>query len=249
MLFRQLFEPETSTDTYVLADDATKEAVIIDPVRETIERDVTLLHQLGLSLRYVMETHVHADHVTSAGLLRERTGTLTVVSKDGGAPCADVLPSDGDVIRCGALALEVRRTPGHTNGCVTYVEHTHKLAFTGDALLIRGCGRTDFQQGDPHTLYRSVHDRIFSLPDDTAIYPGHDNKGCTSSTVGEEKAFNPRLGRGISEAQFVALMGSLQLAVPQKMHEAVPANLRCGRPDPSLTQAFVDVDTGHATAR
>jgi glyoxylase-like metal-dependent hydrolase (beta-lactamase superfamily II)/rhodanese-related sulfurtransferase len=230
MLFRQMFEPETSTYTYLLADEATKEAVLIDPVRETVERDAAVIEELGLKLVYVLDTHVHADHVTGAGLLRERTGARTVVGKDGGAPCADVLAGHGDVIRFGRHALEVRATPGHTNGCLTYVDHEHRRAFTGDALLIRGCGRTDFQQGDSRRLYRSIHEQVFTLPDDTAVYPGHDYKGRTMSTVGEEKALNPRLGGGRSEDAFVELMANLKLSYPKKIDEALPANLRCGVP-------------------
>jgi sulfur dioxygenase len=241
MLFRQLFEPETSTYTYLLADEQTKEAVLIDPVRETIDRDVQILLELGLKLVHVLETHVHADHVTSAGLLRERFGARTVVSKDGGAPCADVLARDGDIIRFGKHQLEVRQTPGHTNGCITYVEPEMKMAFTGDTLLIRGCGRTDFQQGDARKLYRSVHDKIFTLTDDTKIYPGHDYKGRTVSTVGEEKAFNPRLGGKTTEAQFVEIMGHLKLAYPKKIDEAVPANLKCGLPEARVPQDARDV--------
>jgi sulfur dioxygenase len=230
MLFRQLFEPETSTYTYLLADEQTREAVLIDPVRETLERDVELLSELGLRLVAVAETHVHADHVTSAGLLRERFGAKTHVSHAGGAPCADVPVKEGDAIRFGRHVLEVRQTPGHTDGCVTYVEAEHKMAFTGDALLIRGCGRTDFQQGDSRKLYRSVHEKIFALPDDTFIYPGHDYQGRTVTTVGEEKRSNPRLGGGKTEDEFVALMANLKLAYPKKIDEAVPANLQCGLP-------------------
>jgi sulfur dioxygenase len=242
MLFRQLFEAETSTYTYLLADEQTKEAVLIDPVREAVDRDVQLVRELGLTLTHVLETHVHADHVTSAGLLRERLGAKTVIGRDGGAPCADVLAQDGDVIRFGGHRLEVRATPGHTNGCVTYVEPATKRAFTGDALLIRGCGRTDFQQGDARRLYRSVHDRIFTLPDDTRIYPGHDYKGRTVSTVGEEKAWNPRLGGATTEEQFVAIMAGLKLAYPKKIAEAVPANLQCGLPEARVPQEARDVD-------
>lgn len=241
MLFRQMFEPETSTYTYLLADEQTKEAVLIDPVRETIDRDVQILDELGLTLTHVLETHVHADHVTSAGLLRERFGAKTVVSKDGGAPCADVLAKDGDVIRFGKHQLEVRQTPGHTNGCVTYIEPETKAAFTGDTLLIRGCGRTDFQQGDARKLFRSVHDKIFTLADDTKIFPGHDYKGRTMSTVAEEKALNPRLGGGRTEDEFVEIMANLKLAYPKKIDEAVPANLKCGLPEGRVLQDARDV--------
>jgi glyoxylase-like metal-dependent hydrolase (beta-lactamase superfamily II)/rhodanese-related sulfurtransferase len=230
MLFRQLFEAETSTYTYLLADPRSKEAVLIDPVRETLDRDVKLLQDLGLTLKYVLETHVHADHVTSAGSLRARLGAKTVVAKAGGAACADVPVQDGDVIRFGDQQVEVRATPGHTDGCVTYVaaDDRQTMAFTGDALLIRGCGRTDFQQGDARRLYRSVHDKVFTLPDSTAIYPGHDYQGRTMTTVDEEKRLNPRLGGGKSEDQFVEIMANLQLAKPKKIDEAVPANLKCG---------------------
>ena len=232
MLFRQLFEPQTSTYSYLLADEETKQAVLIDPVRETLARDVQLLEELGLTLRFVLETHVHADHVTSAGPLRERFGAQTVVSKAGGAPCADRPVVDGDVLDFGRHRIEVRATPGHTDGCVTYVVRDGAVtrAFSGDALLIRGCGRTDFQQGDAHKLYRSVHDKVFTLPDDTLIYPAHDYQGRTVTTVAEEKLHNPRLGLAIAEEAFVEIMANLKLAAPKKIDEAVPANLKCGMP-------------------
>jgi len=228
MLFRQLFDRDTSTYTYLLADEVSRAAVLIDSVREQLERDLALLEDLDLTLTYVLETHVHADHVTSAALLRERTGARTVVSHAGGAPCADLQVRNGDVIRFGAHALEVRATPGHTSGCVTYVTENRCMAFTGDALLIRGCGRTDFQEGDAHTLFQSVRGRIFTLPDECAIYPGHDYAGRTVSTVGEEKRLNPRLGAHRSEAEFVEIMENLGLAPPQRLDEALPANRNCG---------------------
>jgi sulfur dioxygenase len=245
MLFRQLFDPETSTYTYLLADEETREAVLIDPVLEQVARDTKLLDELGLKLKYVLETHVHADHVTGGGTLRERLGAKTVVSSQGGAPCADVPVDDGDTVRFGKHALEVRSTPGHTNGCVTYVTADkvdgRRFAFTGDALLIRGCGRTDFQQGDSRKLYRSVHDKIFSLEDDTALWVGHDYQGRTVTTVREEKLFNPRLGGGKTEDEFVQLMADLKLQRPKKIDIAVPANLQCGLPErqdaPVLTEA------------
>ena len=238
MLFRQLFEAETSTYTYLLADEQTRDAVLIDPVRETIERDVKLLQELKLHLRYVLDTHVHADHVTSSGALRERLGALTAVSKDGGAPCANVLVGNGDTLTFGRHTIEVRATPGHTDGCVTYVvrDGDRTMAFTGDALLIRGCGRTDFQQGSAQRLFHSVHDQIFSLPKDTFVYPAHDYLGRTMTTVGEEFELNPRLGGGRSEEEFVDIMTSLKLARPKKIDEAVPANLQCGMPEVRLPQ-------------
>jgi glyoxylase-like metal-dependent hydrolase (beta-lactamase superfamily II) len=228
MIFRQLFDRESCTYTYLVGDDATGEAVLIDPVREHVDRDVRLLAELGLSLRYTMDTHVHADHVTGAGTLRQRLSSRGVVSQFGGAPCADVPVGEGDTVHVGALTFEVRSTPGHTDGCVTFVLHSGRRAFTGDALLVRGCGRTDFQQGDSRRLYQSVHTRILSLPDDYALYPGHDYLGRTMTTVAEEKAHNPRLGGGRTEDEFVEIMAKLELSLPQKMAEAVPANLNCG---------------------
>lgn len=230
MIFRQLIDRESSTFSYLIGDPESREAVLIDPVRDQIERDVELLAELDLRLKYVLDTHVHADHITASGLLRARLGAQTVVSKQGGAPCADLLVSDRDTITIGSLSFEVRATPGHTNGCVTYVlrDGERTLAFTGDALLIRGCGRTDFQQGDPHRLYHSVHTQIFSLPPDTLLYPGHDYRGRTVTSVAEELRHNRRLGGGKTEAEFVEIMKNLQLQYPAKIDQALPANLSCG---------------------
>ncbi len=228
MLLRQLFDHETWTYTYLVADENSGKAVLIDPVVDQIERDIQLLDELGLELVYTMDTHAHADHITASGLLRERLGSKAVVGANAGAVCADVLVEDGSTLEAGGLKFEVRSTPGHTDGCVTYVTSDHKHAFTGDAILIRGTGRTDFQQGDPHKLYRSIHDKIFTLPDDTIIWPGHDYRGRTLTTIGEEKKLNPRVGDGKSEAEFVEIMDNLNLPTPKKIHEAVPANLHCG---------------------
>lgn len=230
MLFRQLFDRDTCTYTYVLADEDTREAVLIDPVLELFERDRVLLEELGLTLVHTIETHVHADHVTASGRFRHALGSRSVVSANAGADCGDVQIHHRETIQVGRHTLEARWTPGHTDGCVTWVDHEHRRVFTGDALFIRGCGRTDFQQGDAATLYRSVHDEIFSLGDDYTLYPGHDYKGRTSSTVGEERQFNPRLGGGKSEATFVEIMHNLKLAHPARMHVAVPANMACGLP-------------------
>ncbi|MFT5685472.1 MAG: sulfur dioxygenase [Myxococcota bacterium] len=202
--------------------------MLIDSVREHIDRDRGLLEELGLTLKYTLETHVHADHVTASGLFRARLGSRSAVSALGGASCADIQLADGDTLRFGAQTLEARATPGHTNGCMIFVHHAAGMAFTGDTLLVRGCGRTDFQQGDPVTLYRSVHGKIFTLPDATCLYPGHDYKGRTCTSVLEEKKFNPRLGGGRSEAEFVTIMNNLNLSQPQRIHIAVPANLECG---------------------
>lgn len=229
MIFRQLFDRTSSTYTYLLADPATRQAVLIDPVLEHVERDRTLLADLELTLVKTLETHVHADHITGAAELKDACGSTTVVGSAAGATCADEQPGDGAWVSFGHKRLEVRHTPGHTGGCVVYVDHESRRVFTGDTLFIRGCGRTDFQAGDAATLYRSVHEQILSLPDDYAIYPGHDYQGFTSSTVAEEKAYNPRLGGGRSVEEFQAIMAGLELGLPAKIAVAVPANLRCGR--------------------
>ncbi|MGB0748360.1 MAG: rhodanese-like domain-containing protein [Magnetospiraceae bacterium] len=231
ILFRQLFDPQTSTYTYLLADEASCEAVIIDPVFEQFRRDYALIGELGLSLRYSLETHVHADHVTGGWALREATGCAIALSKNGGAEGADRLFDHGHRVPFGERYLSVRATPGHTAGCITYVLDTEKMAFTGDCLLIRGCGRTDFQGGSAAGLYQSVHTQIFTLPDSCVLYPGHDYRGNTCTTVGEERAHNPRLGGQLSQDDFVGYMHNLGLDHPKKMDEAVPANLKCGKPD------------------
>ena len=229
MLFRQLFDPTTSTYTYLLADADTREAVLIDPVREMVDRDVQLLEELGLRLVATLETHVHADHVTGAWLLKQRLGSDIVYPASSGVKGADRLVEEGEAVSFGRHALEVRFTPGHTDGCATYVLDDQSRAFTGDALLIHGSGRTDFQQGDARRLYRSVWDQILSLPAETKLYPGHDYKGLTVTTVAEEKAFNPRLGAGRTEDDFVAIMANLKLAYPRFIDRALPANLALGR--------------------
>lgn len=228
MIFRQLFDPETSSYTFLLADSTTGQALLIDPVLEQIDRDCSLLSELGLELRLTLETHLHADHVTASGRLRERLGSQVAVGAKAGVANADRELGDGDLIELGSLCLEVRRTPGHTDGCVTYVCREEGVAFTGDALLIRGCGRTDFQQGDPEILFRSVRERIFPLPEETLLYPGHDYKGRTVTTVAEEKRFNPRLGLDRTFAEFSQIMSELNLAYPRQIDRAVPANRLSG---------------------
>ena len=228
LLFRQLYDADSSTYSYLLADEPSGEAVLIDPVLEQFERDRTLIAELGLTLRYALDTHVHADHVTGCGLMREKLGAHTIVSERAGVVCADRLVKHGDRIAFGRCELEVRETPGHTGGCLTFVCHAAKLAFTGDALLIRSCGRTDFQQGDAATLYRSVHEQILSLPDDFTLYPAHDYKGRTATSVREEKRWNPRLGGDKSVQTFVGIMADLKLPYPKKIDAALPANSRCG---------------------
>lgn len=227
MIFRQLFDRESSTFTYLVGDEASGEAALVDPVIENVDRDLALVRELSLRLVAVLDTHVHADHVTGAGMLRDRTNAKTFVSAAGGAPCADVLLRDGDVVRVGALEIRALATPGHTGGCMSYFVDGRVM--TGDTLLVRGCGRTDFQDGDAATLYRSVHDKLFILPDATLVYPGHDYRGFTCSTIAEEKKLNPRLGGGVTLDAFVATMKALDLPPPAKIHEAVPANRACGQ--------------------
>ncbi len=242
MIFRQLFDPQSSTYTYLLADSLTREAVLIDPVFEHARRDAALIGELDVKLLFTLETHVHADHVTGASLLKRRLESRIALSKESGAEGADRYLADGDVIAFGMRTLEARATPGHTGGCMSYVLDDRSKAFTGDALLIRGCGRSDFQQGSAPLLFQSVRERLFSLPDDCLLYPGHDYRGITASSIGEEKKYNPRLALTIGEADFVGYMTNLGLAHPKLMDVAVPANLRCGRPEKDDMTDTADTD-------
>ncbi|MDO9163519.1 MAG: MBL fold metallo-hydrolase [Methylococcaceae bacterium] len=226
MIFRQLFETETSTYSYLLGCERTHRACLIDPVASEINDYVELLHTLNLKLIYTMETHVHADHITGAGLLREKLGSKSVVHRDAGALCADLMVTDGVLLQIGNLEFEVRHTPGHTSGCVSYVMADR--VFTGDALLIGGSGRSDFQEGDAGQLYDSVTGKLFTLPPDTLVYPGHDYHGNTVSTIKQEIAKNTRLGGGRSRAEFIAIMQDLKLAYPKFIDQALPANQSCG---------------------
>ena len=226
MIFRQLFDSESSTYTYLLADEATREAALIDPVREQVQRDLTLLRELDLKLALVLDTHVHADHVTAAGLLRAQTGARTV-SGCKGPSCADVHVAHGEQVRVGSVVIDVLETPGHTDDSVTYRVGPH--LFTGDALMIRAAGRTDFQNGDPGQLFDSITRVLYALPDDTQVHPAHDYKGLTVTTIGEEKRFNARVA-GRTREEFIALMNGLKLPKPKHLDEAVPANRECGMP-------------------
>src|SRR5690606_19885192 len=230
MIFRQLFDPPSSTYTYLLGDPATREALLIDPVFEQVRRDAALLQELGLRLRWTLETHVHADHVTGAWLLKERLKSRIGIGAASGAEGADQYLEPGAQVAFGKRLVEARATPGHTDGCMTYVLDDRSMAFTGDALLIRGCGRTDVQQGDPARLFLSVRTEIFSLPDECTLYPAHDYRGLTATSVGEEKLYNPRLAEGVLEQDFVGYMKHLGLPHPKQMDVAVPANLKCGKP-------------------
>lgn len=226
MLFRQLFDLETSTYTYLIADPTSKAAILVDPVLEQVERDLKLLKELGLKLHYCLETHIHADHITGTSKLRQETGCLGIVPEHADASCADRYIKDKESLQLGSISIEAIATPGHTNSHMAYLVNGDRV-LTGDALFIRGCGRTDFQEGDAATLFNSVTNRLFSLPDQTLVYPGHDYRGQTVSTIGEEKQWNPRFV-GKNQAEFIAFMANLNLPNPQKMMEAVPANERCG---------------------
>mmetsp|Transcript_11421 Transcript_11421/g.27101 ORF Transcript_11421/g.27101 Transcript_11421/m.27101 type:complete len:426 (+) Transcript_11421:102-1379(+) len=232
VIFRQLFDAQfgSSTYTYILADPITKEAVIIDPVVELVDRDLGIVEDLGLKLVYAINTHCHADHITGTGEIKKRLPSVKSGIAEASGAKADIHYRPGDVVTVGSISLEVRPTPGHTDGCVSYYTKSGGgMVFTGDAVLIRGCGRTDFQQGSPETLYASVHEQIFTLPDSTKLYPAHDYKGRTSSTVGEEKRLNPRLSKPLEE--FVSIMNNLNLPKPAKIDASLPANLQCGITD------------------
>jgi len=230
LIFRQLFDPTSSTYTYLLGCGDTRHAVLIDPVFEQARRDGALIDELGLELRAVLDTHVHADHVTGAWALKQRFGCKIMLSAASGAEGADRYLKDGDKVEFGARHLTVLSTPGHTDGCVTYVLDDRSCAFTGDCLLIRGSGRTDFQQGSPESMYRSVHEKIFCLPADCLLYPAHDYRGLTVTSVAEEREFNPRLGGKLSVSDFAGYMNNLGLPHPKQIDVAVPANLKCGKP-------------------
>ena len=225
MIIKQLFEKATSTYTYLIADEATGKAALIDPVLDTVERDLALVEELGFELNYVLDTHVHADHVTAAGEVRNRTGAV-VLGSALGAKCVDRQVADGDVIELGGLEIRVLETPGHTDDSLSYVVGDN--VFTGDTLLVRGTGRTDFQNGDAVELYRSITEKLFALPENTKVWPGHDYKGHTATSIDEERRFNPRVA-GKSKSEFVEIMNDLGLPRPARIDVAVPANRECGR--------------------
>lgn len=225
-IFRQLFDRESCTYTYLIADARSQRALLVDPVLEQVERDLQVLRELGLHLHACLETHVHVDHVTGADKLRTLTGCQVIVPEQSGVIGADRIIHDREVLLLGAVQIRAFATPGHTSSHMVYwVNQSHLLS--GDALLIRGCGRTDFQGGDAGMLYETVTQTLFSLPDATLIYPGHDYQGRTVSTIGEEKQWNPRFA-GRNRSQFIEMMAQLNLPYPKKMNQAVPANQRCG---------------------
>ncbi|MBH8575404.1 FAD/NAD(P)-binding protein [Nostocaceae cyanobacterium CENA369] len=236
-LFRQFFDPETSSYTYLIADWQTGDAVLVDPVLEQVDRDLQSLDELGLKLRYCLETHLHADHITGAGKLRQKTGCQVIVPQNPAVTKADRSLVGGEILEVGSVIIEAISTPGHTASHITYLVDNTRL-LTGDALFIRGCGRTDFQGGDAGTLYDVVTQRLFTLPEETLVYPAHDYKGRTVSTIGEEKRLNPRFSDR-TRSQFITIMNNLKLSYPQKMNAAVPANEYCGDfiPQESLDSA------------
>ncbi|AFZ57899.1 MBL fold metallo-hydrolase [Anabaena cylindrica FACHB-243] len=226
MLFRQLFDNESSTYTYLIADETTAAAILVDPVLEQVERDLQLIEELGLTLRYCLETHIHADHITGTGKLRQLTGCLGIVPANAPVTCADRQIRDQEIIQLDGITIQAIATPGHTDSHAAYLVNGEKL-LTGDSLLIRGCGRTDFQSGNAGTLFDVITQKLFTLPDETLIYPGHDYKGFTVSTIGEEKKYNLRF-QGHNRDTYINLMSNLNLPNPQKIMAAVPANQHCG---------------------
>lgn len=225
MIFRQLFDTDSSTYTYLLADDDSREAVLIDPVQEHAEVYLDLLNQLELTLKYSLETHVHADHITASGIIRKKTGCQIVEGAASKAHGVDILIKEGETLKFGSHVIQVIHTPGHTPCSVTY--RVDNMIFTGDALLISGCGRTDFQGGSAKELWHSITQKLFTLPPDTLVYPAHDYKKLRVSTIAQEMDLNPRFYKK-TEADFVELMQNLKLDPPRRIQEAVPANEKLG---------------------
>jgi len=238
MQLRQLFDRGSSTYTYLLASDG--EAVLIDPVYEQHARDAALVRELGVTLVSTLDTHAHADHVTGAWLMKNALGSRIGVEAATGAQGMDDALEDGARVAFGSRELLVRSTPGHTDGCLTFILDDESMAFTGDCLMIRGAGRTDFQQGSAAALFRSIKDVIFALPETCLIYPGHDYSGRTVTTVDEERRHNPRVGGNANETDFVGYMNNLGLPHPKQIAIAVPANLQCGKPEEPPTPAQCD---------
>ncbi|MGR8980258.1 MAG: MBL fold metallo-hydrolase [Gammaproteobacteria bacterium] len=237
MIFRQLFDPETWTYTYLIADPVTKEGVLIDPVKSHVDEYIALFEEHGLRLKYSFETHVHADHITAGGVLRQRLGTETAVSQLCGAGLADIQIQDGDIFEFGqGEKIKVIATPGHTKGSISFLWQDR--VFTGDSLFIGGCGRTDFQSGDAGELYDSITQRLFTLPDDTLVYPGHDYQQRWVSNIIQERTTNPRLA-GKTREEFIEIMSNLNLPKPRLIDEAVPANRYCGLGEMERQDTFV----------
>ncbi len=234
MIFRQLFEPLSSTYTYLLGDETTGQAMLLDPVMSTMERDLGVLQELGLKLAYTVDTHIHADHITAARELKRAVGSRIAMPAYDRLPCADVGIEEGVPLQMGSIALQPLHTPGHTDGHFAYL-HEGRV-FTGDALLIDGCGRTDFQNGDTDAMWRSVRDKLFTLPGATQVYPGHDYQHRQVSTIAQEAATNHRLGGERTLEEFRRIMADLKLPYPRFIDYAVPGNRQCGVCPPDLPQ-------------
>jgi len=230
MIFKQLLEPDSCTYTYLLSCEQTGETVLIDPVLDTAERDLQQLNKMGLTLTYTLDTHIHADHLTGAQRLKSLSNSRIAYPAMDTLPCADIGIKEGTVFRVGHIDIHPLFTPGHTNHHHAYLidNGTQKMLFSGDALLIEACGRTDFQSGDAATLYKSIHQKFFSLPDETLVYPCHDYENRFITTIAQEKQRNPRLGNGKTLAEFVTIMEAMDLPYPRKIDFAVPGNEQCG---------------------
>lgn len=230
MLFRQLQEPDSSTFTYLLSCEQTGETVLIDPVLDTVDRDLELLNEMGLKLDFTLDTHIHADHLSGAKRLKSLVGSKIAYPAIDELPCADISVEEGKVFRVGNIDIHPLFTPGHTDHHHAYMvdNGTQMMLFSGDALLIEACGRTDFQSGDAATLYHSIHNKFFTLPDETLVYPCHDYEGRCITTIAQEKQRNPRLGQNKSQQEFVHIMETMDLPYPRKIDFAVPGNEQCG---------------------
>ncbi len=232
MIFHQLFEPLSSTYTYLLGDESTGQAILIDPVISTMDRDLSEVRRLGLKLAFTVDTHIHADHITAALEMKRAVGSKIATPAYDRLPCTDIGLQEGEPFVVGGIRLEPIHTPGHTDGHFAY--RLNERVFTGDALLIEGCGRTDFQNGDSDALYRSVREKLFTLPDETLVYPGHDYKERFVSSIAQEKKRNPRLGGAKTQDEFREIMANLNLPYPKFIDYAVPGNRQCGVCPPDI---------------
>jgi glyoxylase-like metal-dependent hydrolase (beta-lactamase superfamily II) len=228
MRVEQLFDPVSSTYSYLVWDTDSREAALIDPVNEQTSRDANLVRQLGLTLKYTLETHVHADHTTGSDYFKKALNSIVIMHENSRTKCADVLVRDGDYIPLGHQRINILFTPGHTDNHICYT--LPGVIFTGDSLLIGTCGRTDYRTGNAAAQYESITGKLFAYPDETMIYPGHDYHGKTRSTIGEEKAHNPQIGAHISREKFIDAMVCMKLDPPQRLHEALPSAMRYGIP-------------------
>lgn len=229
MKIRQLFDYDTWSYSYLIWNEASKEAALIDSVHEQVDRDIQHIEELGLDVKFLLETHIHADHITGAGPIRLHTGAKIVLHEKSHSECADILAVEGDVFKLGEEEIHVLHTPGHTDNDITYL--IEGAAFTGDTLFVRDCGRTDFQLGSNEQMYHSLTEKLFTLPEDTLVFPAHDYKGFTQSTIGEEKSFNARVGEGKTYQDFCTIMDNLNLPSPKRLDISVPGNLKCGLVD------------------